>query len=125
MGIGMTVTSYPIYAMTDPPELHRELRSTSVGAILEQEGAVNDLIFHINRLRREREYSVTDVIEIVVACGEELWWAIHWNRITLLDRCVADRIIFVGAFEPDLFTTATVGSPKASMNVAFHSRRIA
>ena len=113
---------YPVLCFVDSPRLSRALRDSPVGVVLEYEGMANDLVFHINRLRRERDYGVSDVIDIVVACGEELWWAIHWNRDEILKRTKAEDLTFTLDFERDLYYTGSVGSAQTPIPFALHSR---
>lgn len=110
---------YPVLAFEPVKGLRGRLR-TMPGLVLQQEGLVNDLSTLVNRLRRERDYGVSDVIDLVVACEEELWWSIHFNESHLLDSTKANSITFVESYERDLFTEAELayGTP-----VAFHTRR--
>ncbi|QIG57868.1 hypothetical protein SEA_PAULODIABOLI_173 [Microbacterium phage PauloDiaboli] len=114
----MPITEYPITAFEDEKGLSARVRG-GLALSLEQEGLVNDLSFHVNRLRREREYHVRREAELVIACGPELWWAIYFNEAALLESTKTSKIVFVDHFERDLFYQA-----KLSFNipVALHTR---
>ena len=110
---------YPVLAFEPVKGLRERLR-TLPGLVLQQEGLVNDLSTLVNRLRRERDYGVSDVIDLVVACEEELWWSIHFNESHLLDSTKANSITFVDSYERDLFTESELAYGTL---VAFHTCR--
>ena len=114
----MPISEYPITAVEDDKGLTARLRG-GLGLVLEQEGLVNDLSFHVNRLRRDREYHVSREVELVVACGIELWWAIHFNRDSLMEAVKATSIRFVPEFERDLFYRANLSY---NIPVALHTQ---
>lgn len=111
---------YPVVAFEDPSSLLQKLRGSSVGLVLEQEGLASDLIQQINQLRRQRQYGVSDIIRLSVACGEELWWAFHFNESKILRETKSESVVFVSEFPRELYyrTELAYGVP-----VALHSIR--
>ncbi len=119
----MSFLSYPVLALEDRDGLRAAMRAASHGLVLEQEGLCNDLTFHINRVRRERDYGVSDRILTVLGVGAELWWAIHFNKETILAATKSVDILCITNPELDLFYRADLGSKHTSQPVLIHTRR--
>ncbi|URP22210.1 hypothetical protein SEA_BIG4_167 [Microbacterium phage Big4] len=111
---------YPVTAFEDDKALGGRLRGSLQGLVLEQEGLVNDLSSQINKLRRERDLGVSDTVDLFIACGTELWWAIHFYEEELKDATKANSITFVDTFERDLYFRPVIAY---GVPAAVHLRR--
>ena len=92
----MPLTEYPITALEDTHDQVKKLRS-GVGLVLNQEGLVNDLSYHVNRHRRDMDYGVSDRITLELAVSPEVWWAIHFNESELKRKTLTKHIRFLPA----------------------------
>lgn len=119
----MPLTEYPKTFFADKPDAGAKLR-TGTGLILQQEGLVNDLAFHVNRHRREMEYNVSDYIVLHLAVSLEVWWAIYFNESELLRKTLTTRIAFHDMFETgqeETYMNAELGDRENLFPVLIHS----
>lgn len=96
------LTEFPITALEDTPEQVEKIRSRPIGLVLQQEGLVNDLSYHVNQHRRTMNYDVSDRIVLKLAVSPEVWWAIHFNKANFMRKTLTDEIVFLPVIEESL-----------------------